>query len=318
MADTAPKRNPVFENVELGIGTWSWGDRLYWGYGHGYNDQDIAQAFAACVNAGIHFFDTAEAYGQGRSETLLGQLVKTAPQPITVATKFMPYPWRLSRRALLRALRGSLRRLNLPQVDLYQMHWPFPPVNIETWMAAMSEAYHAGLIKAVGVSNYDRAQMQRSSSALTREGIPLASNQVEYHLLDRRVEKNGLLKQCQDEGITLIAYSPIASGVLTGKYSPENPVKGVRGTRYNAKTLAQVQPLLKLMKKIGADHDGKTPAQVAINWVICKGALPIPGVKNVSQAEQNVGGAGWRLTAAEVALLDEASDRVAENTIPSK
>jgi aryl-alcohol dehydrogenase-like predicted oxidoreductase len=131
------------------------------------------------------------------------------------------------------------------------------------------------------------------------------------------VEKNGLLRHCQETGITLIAYSPIASGVLSGKYTPQNPLKGFRGSRYNSRYLSQMQPLIRLMKKIGMDHGGKTPAQVAINWVICKGAVPIPGVKNTSQAEQNIGAAGWRLTPDEVSMLDEASARVPETTIPA-
>lgn len=310
MADTILHRHPVLESIELGIGTWSWGDRLYWGYGRGYNDADIRAAFDACISAGIGMFDTAEAYGQGRSEEYLGKFIRDSQVSPVVATKFMPYPWRLSRRSLIKALRGSLKRLGMDQVDLYQVHWPLPPVNIETWMDGMVEAVQAGLVRAVGVSNYDRGQMQRAYDTLVREGIPLASNQVEYHLLNRKVEKNGLLQQCQDAGITLIAYSPIASGILTGKYTPQNPPKGVRGGRYNSRMLAQVQPLLKALAQIGSEHAGKSAAQVAINWVIRKGALPIPGVKNLAQAEQNAGAVGWSLTDDEVARLDELSDRV--------
>lgn len=316
MADAVSTRHPVLENIELGIGAWAWGDRLYWGYGHSYTDEDLLAAFDRCLEAGIRLFDTAETYGQGRSEKLLGEFLKTTEIRVKIATKFMPYPWRLAKSNLIRSLKASLRRLDVPRVDLYQMHWPMPPVKIETWMAAMVDAVQAGLVDGVGVSNYDRAQMQRAQDALRREGVTLASNQVEYSLLHREVEKNGLLKQCQETGVTLIAYSPIASGVLSGKYTPQNPVKGMRGTKYSSRYLAQVQPLIRLMKKFGANHGGKSPAQVAINWVICKGALPIPGVKNLDQAEQNTGAMGWRLTPDEVALLDEASDHILETTIP--
>jgi aryl-alcohol dehydrogenase-like predicted oxidoreductase len=318
MTEADQNWHPVLRGVELGIGTWAWGDRLYWGFGRGYAESDLQAAFERCLEGGIRLFDTAETYGQGRSEAYLGEFLQASSEPVKIATKFMPLPWRLTRASLVRALRASLRRLGRSRVELYQIHWPFPPVRVETWMAAMVEAYQAGLIEAVGVSNFDRGQMQRAQDALTREGVTLASNQVEYSLLNRKVEKNGLLKQCQDSGVCLIAYSPIGSGVLSGKYTPENPVRGFRGTRYNARYLAQVQPLLRLMKKIGTEHGGKTPVQVAINWVICKGAMPIPGVKTISQAEQNLGALGWRLTDGEVSLLDEASDRVLENTIPSE
>lgn len=305
----------VLSGVSFGVGTWAWGDRLFWGYGGGYAQDEVRQAFDFSLEAGIRLFDTAEVYGQGQSELLLGDFIRaareTSPQEqVLVATKFMPYPWRLSRSSLLRALRGSLRRLGLSQVDLYQIHQPLPPVNVNTWMAALIEATQAGLTRAVGVSNYDISRTQRSYDALIREGIHLASNQVEYSLLNRKIEKDGLLKLCQGLDITLIAYSPLAMGVLTGKYTPENPPKGVRGGRYNRKLLQRIVPLLALMRKIGAAHSGKTPAQVALNWVICKGALPIPGAKNLTQAEQNVGALGWQLTEEEVAALDAASDAV--------
>lgn len=314
MSETTAKQHVVFEGVELGLGTWSWGDRLFWGYGRGYRDEDIRKAYDASLEAGVFFMDTAEVYGQGRSETLLGKFLAETQQQVVVATKFMPFPWRLGRGALLRALRHSLKRLGLSKVALYQVHWPLPPVQIEIWMEAMTDAVQAGLTDSAGVSNYDRKQMQRAYDVLTRQGVPLASNQVEYSLLDRRVEKNGLLKQCQEMGVKLIAYSPLAMGMLTGKYTPENPPQGFRARRYNAGYLASIKPLVDQLKRIGADHAGKTAAQVALNWVICKGALPIPGAKTLSQAQQNAAALGWRLTDEEVARLDEVSDRVQKAT----
>ncbi|HMD90525.1 MAG TPA: aldo/keto reductase [Anaerolineaceae bacterium] len=310
MNDVYPKRHPVFEKVQFGVGTWAWGDKLYWGYGNSYNEADLQAACQVCLKAGINFFDTAEVYGQGLSETFLGKFLKDVdPQPL-IATKFMPYPWRLSRSSLIKALKNSLRRLNRLKVDLYMIHQPLPPIRIETWMDAMAEAYSAGLIGAIGVSNYDRHYTQRAYDSLTRQGIPLASNEMEYSLLERNVEKNGLLKHCQDLGVTLIAYSPLAEGALTGKYTPENPIPGFRGTSKNRNFLTKIEPLISTIKKIGVAHEGKTPAQVAINWVICKGAIPIPGVKSSEQAEQIAGVVGWRLTEDEVATLDEFSERV--------
>jgi aryl-alcohol dehydrogenase-like predicted oxidoreductase len=311
MNDTAERPHGVLENVEMGLGTWAWGDRLVWGYGRGtYSDDDLKAAFEASLDGGIRLLDSAEVYGQGRSETIVGQLIKLTDQKVLIATKFMPYPWRLSRGALLRALRGSLRRLDVAGVDLYQIHWPMPPVRIETWMDAMAEAVQSGLTRSVGVSNYDRDQMQRAYDELTRQGIPLTSNQVEYHLLNRKIEKNGLLKLCTDLGVKVIAYSPLAMGVLTGKYSPENLPQGFRRNQYNRQYLHKIQPLIKLLKTIGNDHAGKSASQVALNWLICKGALPIPGAKNVDQAESNAGAIGWRLTPDEIALLEEISDQV--------
>jgi len=304
------RRHLVFSGVELGIGTWSWGDRLIWGYGKGYQDQDIFEAFETSVAAGITFFDTAEVYGQGKSESLLGQCMKTTDVRIRVATKFMPYPWRLSKQNLLKAVRRSIKRLGLERVDLYQIHMPLPPVTVETWMDAMTAAYQEGLIGAVGVSNFDLGQTQRAKESLARNGIPLASNQVEYHLLNRKVEKNGLFQFCQENDITLIAYSPLGMGLLTGKYTPENMPQGVRAGRVRKDYLQKIQPLLLELRRIGSAHDGKTAAQVAINWCICKDSIPIPGAKNREQAEQNAASGGWRLTEEEVARLEQLSDQI--------
>ena len=270
------------DDAQIGVGTWAWGDHLVWGYGRGYNRNDVGEAFTTSIAAGVRLFDTAEVYGQGQSEKLLGEFIASSGQSVLIATKFMPYPWRLRRRSLLRALRGSLKRLGVKQVDLYQIHHPLPPVNVETWMSAMTEGVQAGLVRAVGVSNYDQSRMQRAFDALAREGIHLASNQVEYNLLNRKVEKNGLLQKCRDLKVKLIAYSPLGMGLLTGKYTVQNPPQGIRAgaIQYNRPLLERMEPLMTLMKRIGSDHAGKTPAQVALNWVICKGALPIPGAKN--------------------------------------
>jgi aryl-alcohol dehydrogenase-like predicted oxidoreductase len=293
----------------LGIGTWAWGDRLFWGYGRGgYTDSDLEDAYQASRAAAISFFDTAEVYGRGRSERLLGRFMRAAGDQVVVATKFFPYPWRLRRSGLVRAVRGSLERMGLNRVDLYQIHWPFPPVPIETWMAGLADAVEAGLTRAVGVSNYDPVQMRRAHTALSQRGLPLVSNQVHYSLLHRQPEQNGLLDLCRELDVTLIAYSPLEMGVLTGKYTPENPPPGIRGRHYRREYLTQVQSLIALLREIGEAYGGVTPAQVALNWVMCKGAVPIPGAKNARQAEENTGALGWRLSGEEVAALDAASE----------
>jgi aryl-alcohol dehydrogenase-like predicted oxidoreductase len=294
----------------LGVGVWAWGDQRFWNFGRDYGEADIRAAFDASLAAGVNFFDTAEMYGNGRSERFLGSFILGANQPVIVASKFFPFPWRLSKATLLHALRNSLRRLNLQRVDLYQIHWPFPPIPVETWAEAQAEAVQLGLTRAVGVSNYSVVQMQRASVALAKQGVVLASNQVEYSLLKRDVEQNGLLKACQELGVTLIAYSPLAQGILTGKYSPARPMPGMRGWRHSKASLEKVQPLLRLMGETGEAHGGKSLAQVALNWTICKGTVPIPGAKNARQAQDNLGALGWRLSEAEVAALDDASEKI--------
>ncbi len=314
MSTPSPTFHPLFNSDLMGVGTWSWGDRLFWGFGREYSEADVKASFQACLDAGLHFFDTAEIYGQGKSESLLGQFVKSCQQPVVIATKFMPLPWRLTKGSLIRALKHSLQRLGRDTVNLYQIHWPFAPVTIESWMEALAEAAHDGYAQAVGVSNYNCAQTERAHAALARFGIPLASNQVEYHLLDRSIEKNGLLPLCNQLGIKIIAYSPLAQGLLTGKYTPEEPPHGTRDGHVDRNYLKRIQPLLQVLRKIGGAHEGRTPAQVALNWTICKGAFPIPGAKNGRQALQNAGALGWRLSDDEIAELDSTSNWVTQPT----
>jgi aryl-alcohol dehydrogenase-like predicted oxidoreductase len=295
----------------LGIGTWAWGDRMVWGYGSGdYSDSDLREAFRISIEAGITFFDTAEVYGMGRSETILGENVRAAGAKVVIATKFFPFPWRLGRGTVVRALRRSLARLGVEQVDLYQIHWPTPLVAVDTLINGLADAVEAGLTKTVGVSNYNVEQMRQAHEALARRGVPLTSNQVQYSLVHRQPERSGLSDVCRELGITLIAYSPLGMGTLTGKYTPENPPPGTRGRRYSREFLSNLQPLIAKMRDIGATHGDKTPAQVALNWVMGKGAVPIPGAKNARQAQDNVEALNWSLTEAELAALDAASQHV--------
>jgi len=315
MADLIPLGRTDIRISALGLGTWQWGDRMMWGYGKTHTDSDIHEAFHVSLQSGVNFFDTAEVYGKGRSEQLLGTCLREAKQsplraPLVVATKFMPYPWRLRKGMLLSKLRASLARLKLERVGLYQIHWPMRPVAIETWANALADAVEAGLTRSVGVSNYNSAQMLRAHSALAKRGVPLASNQVEFHLLNRRVEHEGLLKLCRELGVTLIAYSPLAKGLLTGKYTPQARPPGPRSYFFRRARLGKIQPLIQLLRDIGKAHDGKSPAQVALNWVMSKGAVPIPGAKNAKQSRENAAALGWRLAEAEIAALDKESDQL--------
>jgi len=295
--------------VEMGLGAWQWGDRIVWGYGQTHKDDDIRAAFDISLDQGIRFIDTAEVYGSGRSERLLGQFLKETEQPVLVATKYFPWPWRFSRNTLPNALKASLNRIGVETVDLYQIHWPGFTLSTDSMMAGLAECVQKGWARTVGVSNFGQTRMLAAYSALARENIPLASNQVHYSLLDREVEKDGTLARCRELGIRLIAYSPLEMGLLTGKYTPENPPAGTRGGRY-ASLLPKIAPLIKLMTEMGQDHGGRTVAQVALNWVICKGTLPIPGAKNAKQAMENAGALGWKLTGDEVAKLDELTDGI--------
>lgn len=295
----------------LGIGAWSWGDTLFWQYGKGYGSQDVREAFEAAVAAGITFFDTAEVYGNGESERLLGQFIKQSDRPIQIATKYGPLPWRLFGSSVSDALSDSLKRLGLEKVSLYQVHWPFTfLMSQETLMNALADEVKRGRIEAIGVSNYSASQMREAHEILSRHGVPLAVNQVRYSLLSRGVETKGIIDTARELGVTVLAYSPLAQGLLTGKYSsgdakPTGPRQW--DSRFKAEGLTKIEPVLSLLRDYGREYD-KTPAQVALNWLICQGGvIPIPGAKNAEQARQNAGALGWQLSASEVSRLEEVS-----------
>lgn len=294
----------------VGVGAWAWGDRMVWGYGgSSYTDTDIREAFDVSLANGTNWFDTAEVYGMGRSEKFLGEFLPTTQTEVLVATKFFPYPWRFRKEALQRALKLSLKRLQLKRVDLYQIHVPLGRWSQPAYVSSLADAVKAGLTRAVGVSNFNTEKTKLANESLQAAGVPLASNQVEYSLFDRHIEKNGLLDYCLENKITIIAYSPLAKGMVTGKYGPKNPPPGPRKRMYPPEKLLKAQPLISLLKDISTAHD-KTPAQIALNWTICKGTVPIPGAKNAKQAAENLGAMNWRLSPEEVAALDEASDRL--------
>jgi aryl-alcohol dehydrogenase-like predicted oxidoreductase len=291
----------------LGIGAWAWGDHLYWGYGRSFGESEVKSAFESSLEAGVNFFDTAESYGRGYSERLLGNFVRQIDKPVIIATKFMPFPWRIQKKQMLSALRSSLERLGVLKVDLYQIHSPTSIVSLNTWSEGLADLVECGLSQTVGVSNFRVPQLRRSYAILKQRGVPLASNQVELNLLNRNNEFNGLLSYCQEFGITMLAYSPLAQGLLTGNYSPKKPPPGIRGIRYRSDLLSKISPLLRLMADIGREHNGKTIAQVALNWTICKGTVPIVGVKTERQVRENIGALGWRLSPSQVAALDKVS-----------
>lgn len=297
----------------LGVGTWAWGDQRTWGmgtYDRSTTEDTIGDAWQASLDAGIGMFDTAEVYGSGESERILGRLLRTTPADgpghrdrLVIATKFWPAPWKLDvGSALRRSLDSSLRRLGLDHVDLYQIHGPISLRSASALADALASAVDAGLTRAVGVSNYSIREMSRIHAALAERGVPLASNQIEFSLLRRRPETTGLLERCRDLGVVPIAYSPIGQGRLTGKYSASNPPP--KGRNFSAHPMDQVDRIVAVLREVGTNHEGRTPSEVALRWIIDKGVVPIPGAKNAKQATDNAGALGWSLEPAEVEELD--------------
>lgn len=295
----------------LGIGTWAWGDSLYWGFGKGYDENDLQQAFDETLRDGINFFDTAEIYGFGKSEQFIGTFKNESPfgDTVRIATKFAPLPWRLTRGQVVSALRASLKRLQVETVDLYQIHFHVPWVSVETLMDGLAETVDKKMTRAVGVSNYNAAQVRRAHKRLASHSVPLASNQIEYSLLQRAPDFNGVIETCRELGVTVIAYSPLKYGVLTGKYDPTHPLPGARGRQFNSAYLARVHPLLTELRATAAKYNRTLP-QAAVNWAMQMGTLPIPGAKNLKQSRENAGALGWVMDAADVQRLDAISKQV--------
>jgi len=289
----------------MGIGTNVWGRR-------GKASQDIIGAFNAAVEAGISFIDTAELYQGGGSERSVALALAerrkakpTGPEP-KILSKFFPWPWRLSTRTLKNALEASLERLGLARLDVYLLHFPLPPVPLESWVNALGDAVEAGLARAVGVSNCGPAQVRLAHKVLARRGIGLACDEIEYSLLNRRVERNGTLSTCAELGVPVIAYRPLGLGLLPSAVATIPGARKLMAPKTDAAGLASLR---KLLVEIGSAHGGKTAAQVALNWTIAKGTIPIPGARSIAHLKENAGALGWELQSREVEALDEAADR---------
>lgn len=299
----------------LCIGTWAWGDQGTWQNSSADAVKELEGAWKSIAAANLFFLDTAEVYASGESERIIGRL-SGDPQltpaefksRLVVASKFIPLPWPPTRlfpsSGMAKMCRGSLDRLGLKQMDLYQIHGPVHFFNgIDSMAGGLAKCVEEGLTKAVGVSNYSKDEMVRIDEALKKRGCRLASNQVEFSLLRTRPETTGLLDECKKRGIVLLAYSPLGMGRLTGKYTKDNPPPSSR--KFGNIPLEKLAPLIEVQKKIAAAH-GVTASAVALKWVIQKGAVPLGGVKNAKQAEENARAASeeWSLTEEEVKELD--------------
>jgi pyridoxine 4-dehydrogenase len=280
-------------------------------------DGQLQAVFNLCVNNGVTLFDTGDSYGtgrlNGRSESLLGQFSReyqgVNQENICIATKLAAYPWRWTRQSMINACKSSAGRLGR-NVDLVQMHWStanYAPWQEEGLLDGLADLYEQGLVKGVGLSNYGTKRLQRVHQKFAERGVPIKTLQVQYSLLSTYpVTELGLKDVCDQLGIKLIAYSPLALGILTGKYSEKGPFpRGVRGLLFR-QLLPGVRSLLQCLRDVAASRN-KTMSQVALNWCIAKGTIPIPGAKSIQQAQENIGALGWQLDSGEVAELDKAA-----------
>lgn len=306
----------------MGCGTWAWGNRLLWGYDESMDTQ-LQEVFDLCVSNGVTLFDTGDSYGTGKlngqSEKLLGKFDREYTgenkDKICLATKLAAYPWRLTPKSMFKAGEASIQRMG--RVDLAQMHWStanYFPWQEEQLLDGLGDLYERGLVKGIGLSNYGTKRLKRIHAKFSRRSIAIATLQVQYSLLSTYpVTELGIKETCDELGIKLIAYSPLCLGVLTGKYTDSSYPKGLRSLLFR-RLVPEAKPVLDCLQAI-AQYRNKTMAQVAINWCIAKGAIPIPGAKNIKQAQENIAAKDWRLDAGEVAELDRAAARVDKPTI---
>jgi aryl-alcohol dehydrogenase-like predicted oxidoreductase len=286
----------------IGLGTWQFGSRE-WGYGESYAEREAREIVRRARELGVTLFDTAEIYGFGRSERILGEALGGERTEVVVASKIFPvapFPPVVRQRWA-----GSARRLGLQRIPLYQVHQPNPVVRDSVTMPGMRELLDADRIGAVGVSNYSLARWQAADAAL---GRPVVSNQVQFSLATAGPLAD-LVPFAEREDRVVIAYSPLAQGLLGGRYDADHRPGGVRATNplFGTENLRRVQPLLDVLREVAAAHDAK-PAQIALAWLL---GLPrvvvIPGASSVEQMEFNAAAAELRLADDEQAALTAAA-----------
>lgn len=281
-------------------------------------DVDLQRTFNLAVDSGINLFDTADSYGTGRlngqSEKLLGKFIrqykgnKRIKDNIVIATKFAAYPWRLTPGQFVKACKSSMERMQIDQIGIGQLHWStanYAPLQEQALWDGLVAMYDKGLVQAVGVSNYGPKQLVKIYEYLKARGVPLCSAQVQFSLISMGENQREIKTICDSLGIRLISYSPLGLGMLSGKYSPTKLPRGPRAILFR-QILPGLEPLLRSLKEI-AQKRSKTVPQVAINWCICMGTVPIPGVKTVKQAQENLGSLGWRLSTGELLQLEYAA-----------
>jgi aryl-alcohol dehydrogenase-like predicted oxidoreductase len=301
-----------------GLGCWQFsrGRGLGGHYWPNLPEEEITGIVEASLEGGINWFDTAESYGGGESEKSLAQALKRlgkAPGDIIIATKWRPV-FRTAK-SIAKTIDQRLEILANYPIDLYQIHNPLSFSSIEKQIKSMAELAKNHKIRYVGVSNFSAKQMRISHSLLQNEGMPLASNQVRYSLLDRKIEQNGILETAQEFGISIIAYSPLAQGLLSGKFHDDPKlVQGRSGYRkymgaFRPKGLDQTRPVIMALREVAQKHNA-TLSEVALSWVIhSRGetVVAIPGATHISQAGENAESMKIRLTKDELDYLDKIS-----------
>jgi aryl-alcohol dehydrogenase-like predicted oxidoreductase len=297
----------------IGLGTWQFGSRE-WGYGESYAGAEARAIVRRAVELGVTLFDTAEIYGFGRSERILGEAIGEDRESVFLATKIfplLPVAPVVEQRAVASANRLGARRL-----DLYQVHQPNPVVRDGTIMRGMRALQRVGLVSEVGVSNYSLDRWRAAERAL---GSRVLSNQVRYSLVDRSPEQD-LLPFAESTGHVVIAYSPLAQGLLSGRYDRgRRPANRLRAASplFLPENLDRVGDLIATLREV-ADAHSATPAQIALAWVIRRPAVvAIPGASSVGQLESNVAAAGIDLTEAEYQALHTAATRFRPVTGPA-
>ncbi|HTX90042.1 MAG TPA: aldo/keto reductase [Anaerolineales bacterium] len=270
----------------------------------------------AALDGGINWFDTAEMYGAGVSEKSLSTGLKAAgkaDKDVVIATKWQPFLRTAAN--IPQTIDDRLHFLDGYSISNYMIHQPYSFSSPEAEMNAMANLVEAGKIRSVGVSNFDPARMRRAHAALAKRGLPLAVNQVRYSLLDREIETNGVLETARELGVTIVAYTPLARGLLSGKYhqDPELLEKSSGFRKADMRrNLERTRPLIAAMAEI-AGHYTATIAQVALNWLVHFNGdivVTIPGATKVRQAEESAGAMKFILTKDELARLDEVSRRL--------
>jgi aryl-alcohol dehydrogenase-like predicted oxidoreductase len=290
----------------IGLGAWQFGTPG-WGWGTDFGPDDACAILERARQLGVTLVDTAEVYGDGESERLLGAILAEpgARDSVVLATKLTP-TWP-TRDRVVAAARGSLDRLATDRIDLYQVHFPNPLVPQSSTMAGMRALQAGGLIRHVGVSNYNLGRWRDAEAAL---GGPVVSNQVSYSLL-RRAPERQLLPYAASAGRLVIAYSPLAQGVLSGNYSHRDPPGGTRASNllFSEENLRRAEPVLDALREIASTHDA-TPAQIALAWVVHHPhVVAIPGAKSLAQVESNAEAAEITLADDEFLHLTDAADR---------
>ncbi|HNT26233.1 MAG TPA: aldo/keto reductase [Anaerolineales bacterium] len=270
----------------------------------------------AALDGGINWFDTAELYGQGVSEASLAAALKAAGKSdaeVVVATKW--WPLLRTARNIPITIQDRIRFLDGYSISLYMVHQPYGFSTPESEMDAMADLVEAGKIRSVGVSNFNAERMRRAQAQLQKRGLPLAANQMLYSLLNRSIETDGTLEAAKELGVTIIAYTPLASGLLSGKYHKNPELLKKKSFIWRGRMQSRLEasrPLVQAMEEIGGKYNA-TPAQVALNWVIHfhgDTIVTIPGATKVRQAEESAGAMKFKLTADEMARLDELSRKI--------